>query len=1448
LYKEINGETGQNKIIKLNFTKMRKKILLIINLMLIVHCTLKIEDCMCQWIQCNGPFNDLILSIALNGSNVVVGTDNSVMLSTNNGQNWSQIGSGTRVNSIVYIGSNLFAGTSTGVWLTTNFGQNWTLTSLTMNVNCLAVNVTNIFAGTYSGVYLSTNNGQNWIQTSLNDKEILALTVNGNNVIAGTNNYGVYLSTNNGTNWTQTYLNNKTIPSLAISGSNIFAGTSNDGVYISTNNGGNWNQTALNDKYILSLAIEGNNIYAGSYFWGVYFSSNNGTNWVPTGIINYDNNVHCIGINGLIIFTGGNNGLIHSIDGGQNWIQTGFQLQNITSFTLNGSNLFAGTNTNGAYISTNFGITWSKTILYNWLNSVRALSSSGNKVFAGGSDFYYTTNNGDNWSSVGLYTIISSICSKDNYILAGCDNFYYGKGIYCSTNYGQNWTFTYIGFVKSVVMSNSNFFAGKMYYNPIQGGVSKSTNFGLNWIPFGLESYTINSLATIDSSVFAGTEGLGVYYYQNSAQPWIQTSMNNKTVYSLLAIGNNIFAGTKDSGTYYSTNNGANWLQMNQGMGNKTINALIIADDNLFAGTEGYSVWKYSLSNLLPSLPVLYSPIYGSINVALTPILDWSDVSTALNYKLQVSTDSGFINNVVNDSSISISQYTINTGKLNTNTKYYWRIKAKNNWGWGSYSSTWNFTTIPPTPVAPQLLSPFNGSIDISLTPSLDWNDVQYADNYRAQISVDSLFGTNAFDSSGMTVSNINIPSGKLTTLTKYYWRINASNIAGTGAWSSVWNFTTIPNAPNIPLLSQPANGSTSQPINITFKWYKAIETFSIKNEELRIKNEKAENKNKRLNSDLSPDAISKYWFEYCTDSTFTTGVVRDSTLADTTKSVSGLSNITKYFWRVKAKNQSGWGNFSSVWNFTTIVPIPSAPILISPTTGSVDIPLTPTLDWGDVTYAASYRMQISIDSLFGTALWDTTGLTISQVNVPSGKLSTLTKYYWRVNASNVAGTGSWSLVWNFKTIPNIPSAPALYQPTNGATGQPINITFKWYKAIETLSIKNEGLRMKNEIAENKNKRLNSDFSPDAISKYWFEYSTDSTFATGVVRDTTLTDTTKSVTGLANITKYFWRVKAKNQSGWGVFSSVWNFTTIVAVPFSPTLITPSNNTSGISLTPTMDWNDVSYATSYRLQISTDSLFGSTQWDTTGVTISQVTVPTGKLTGLTKYYWRINATNVAGTSPWSTVWNFTTLQNLSINLKLYLEGFWNGSSQVTDTVRIYLAMSISPFTFKDSAKVVLSSTGTTIPTFTKAANGSYYIVVIHRNHLETWSKLPQSFTTGTPVNYDFTTAATKAFGDNMKQVGSVWVLYGGDPNQDGEVGAFDIPIFISQFGQQGYLSCDFNGDEDVNGFDVQIISANFGLTKAVPTLDYIGNRNRNNNIQNNKNSEKVKKSESEKVKK
>ena len=93
-------------------------------------------------------------------------------------------------------------------------------------------------------------------------------------------------------------------------------------------------------------------------------------------------------------------------------------------------------------------------------------------------------------------------------------------------------------------------------------------------------------------------------------------------------------------------------------------------------------------------------------------------------------------------------------------------------------------------PIVPFLISPANGATSIATNPTLSWNPNSSATSYAVQVSTDSLFGSYAYNQSGITATSQAV-SG-LTVGTKYYWRVNASNGYGTSGWSSVWNFTTV--------------------------------------------------------------------------------------------------------------------------------------------------------------------------------------------------------------------------------------------------------------------------------------------------------------------------------------------------------------------------------------------------------------------------------------------------------------------------------------------------------------------------------------------------------------------------------------------------------------------------------------------------------------------------------
>ncbi|MBK7254237.1 MAG: hypothetical protein IPI04_10050 [Ignavibacteria bacterium] len=110
-------------------------------------------------------------------------------------------------------------------------------------------------------------------------------------------------------------------------------------------------------------------------------------------------------------------------------------------------------------------------------------------------------------------------------------------------------------------------------------------------------------------------------------------------------------------------------------------------------------------------------------------------------------------------------------------------------------------------------------------------------------------------------------------------------------------------------------------------------------------------------------------------------------------------------------------------------------------------------------------------------------------------------------------------------------------------------------------------------------------------------------------------------------------------------------------------------------------------------------------------------------------------------------------------------------------------------------------------------GVYYIVIKHRNCLETWSKSGGvTITQGSSTDYDFTTSASQAYGSNLKLKGSKYCLYSGDCNQDGVVNSIDKLQIVSKLGNSGYIPEDINGNGFVNASDRSISVINLGKTK------------------------------------
>lgn len=168
---------------------------------------------------------------------------------------------------------------------------------------------------------------------------------------------------------------------------------------------------------------------------------------------------------------------------------------------------------------------------------------------------------------------------------------------------------------------------------------------------------------------------------------------------------------------------------------------------------------------------------------------------------------------------------------------------------------------------------------------------------------------------------------------------------------------------------------------------------------------------------------------------------------------------------------------------------------------------------------------------------------------------------------------------------------------------------------------------------------------------------------------------------------------------------------------------------------------------------------------------------------------------------------------TLNLTVLPQGFWNGVTNIPDTLSVQIRQINSPYNIVEISNGNTDASGNVIVNFANAASGTaYYLVVKHRNSLETWSESNGITWTGSKfTSYDFTDSDTKAFGNNLVLTSGKYCLWGGDVNQDGIVDAGDISGVENENGTLGYTSFDVNGDDFVDASDLSFTENNSDIS-------------------------------------
>ena len=303
--------------------------------------------------------------------------------------------------------------------------------------------------------------------------------------------------------------------------------------------------------------------------------------------------------------------------------------------------------------------------------------------------------------------------------------------------------------------------------------------------------------------------------------------------------------------------------------------------------------------------------------------------------------------------------------------------------------------------------------------------------------------------------------------------------------------------------------------------------------------------------------------------------------------------------------------------------PPPAAPpVLTTPANGATGVLLNPLIAWNAVTGATSYRLQVSTDPTFATTFIDRSGLVGSSTGITG--LAASTTYFWRMSSANLGGNSPFSAPFSFTTgsstappppPPTAPAPPVLTTPANGAAGVARNPLIAWIVSTGATS-------------------------------YRLQVSTDPTFSIVMIDRAGLVGSSTGITSLSFGTRYFWRMNATNATGSSAFTAPFSFTTAgsttpppTGIPPVPALVSPSDGADHVSRTPTLAWSASAGATSYRVQVSSNSSFSSIVYDNPAVTATSVTVPS--LGSRTRYWWRVGAQNAAGSSAFSSSRQFKT---------------------------------------------------------------------------------------------------------------------------------------------------------------------------------------------------------------
>jgi hypothetical protein len=209
------------------------------------------------------------------------------------------------------------------------------------------------------------------------------------------------------------------------------------------------------------------------------------------------------------------------------------------------------------------------------------------------------------------------------------------------------------------------------------------------------------------------------------------------------------------------------------------------------ATSEWSEVWTFETVPP-PAGTELIAPVDAAQDVPISPELTWNRVPDAIGYRIQISNwDPYFQSVVVDDSTITAPSY--RPAGLDSNTRYYWRVRPIVPGIASPWSVTWYFTTAAPNNLLPtaQIYPPDKSRISSdSIRFIWDRSPLPLA-TYRLEISYDDTFARSFLDST--LADTTALLSARYFGQQEYWWRVWVIDPAGKEVSSTQWSFQTVP-------------------------------------------------------------------------------------------------------------------------------------------------------------------------------------------------------------------------------------------------------------------------------------------------------------------------------------------------------------------------------------------------------------------------------------------------------------------------------------------------------------------------------------------------------------------------------------------------------------------------------------------------------------------------------